>query len=80
MLTIDKKILGGLISEKRKSIKMTQSKLSGLTGLSRNFIADIEAGRYMPSLPSAFNLAVALDQDLFILLKMSETHEGEEEV
>ncbi|AOZ91609.1 helix-turn-helix domain-containing protein [Paenibacillus crassostreae] len=68
---MDKKLLGEAIRKKRKERKMKQYELSEETGLSRNYISDIENGRYMPSVDSLSKLAVCLSIDLNTLL-MSE--------
>ncbi|AOY76660.1 helix-turn-helix domain-containing protein [Clostridium formicaceticum] len=67
-----KKIIGRVISDKRQSKKLTQLELSELTGLSRNYICDIENGRYMPSLDALTKLALPLNIDLNFLLSMTE--------
>ncbi|GHC17573.1 helix-turn-helix transcriptional regulator [Aidingimonas halophila] len=41
----------------RKRHGMTQAALAEAMGVSRNTINSIEVGRYVPSLPLAFNLA-----------------------
>lgn len=68
---IDKKKLGRLIKQKRKEKKLRQTEVSKETGLSRNYISDIENGRYMPSVDALSRLALFLDIDLN-LLKMTE--------
>jgi transcriptional regulator with XRE-family HTH domain len=68
---LDKKILGNIIKSKRKEMKLTQYDLSKKTGLSRNYISDIENGRYMPSTESLSKIAVCIDLDLNVL-KMTE--------
>lgn len=68
---LNKKTLGNIIKSKRREKKMTQSSLSEITGLSRNYISDIENGRYMPSTESLSKIAVCIDLDLNIL-KMTE--------
>ena len=68
---LDKKVLGSLIQEKRNEKKMTQSQLANVTGLSRNYISDIENGRYIPSTGALTKIAVCLDLDLN-MLKMTE--------
>lgn len=68
---LDKKTLGNIIKSKRREKKMTQSLLSEATGLSRNYISDIENGRYMPSTESLSKIAVCIDLDLNVL-KMTE--------
>jgi transcriptional regulator with XRE-family HTH domain len=77
---LDKKTLGALIKKKRKEIDMTQDQLSSATKLSRNYISDIENGRYMPSLSSLTKIAICLDIDLNVL-KMTEIQvENKEQV
>jgi len=68
---LDKKTLGNIIKSKRREKNMTQYLLSEATGLSRNYISDIENGRYMPSTESLSKIAVCIDLDLNIL-KMTE--------
>ncbi len=68
---INKKTLGSFIQDKRKEKKVTQHIVSEVTGLSRNYISDIENGRYMPSVETLLKIAIFLDIDLN-LLKMTE--------
>ncbi|MGP7817731.1 helix-turn-helix domain-containing protein [Niallia sp. 01092] len=68
---LDKKKLGALIKAKRKEKKLTQIIISEETGLSRNYISDIENGRYMPSTESLYKIASCIDMDLNVL-KMTE--------
>lgn len=76
---LDKKKLGIIIKTKRKEKKLTQDTISEETGLSRNYISDIENGRYMPSAASLSKIAVCIDLDLNVL-KMTEIQELESEV
>jgi transcriptional regulator with XRE-family HTH domain len=46
---------------------MTQGSVSRITGLSRNYISDIENGRYMPSIDSLSRIAICLNLDLNVL-------------
>jgi transcriptional regulator with XRE-family HTH domain len=64
---IDKKKLGNIIRSKRREKKMTQAFVSRITGLSRNYISDIENGRYMPSVDSLSRIAVCINLDLNVL-------------
>lgn len=68
---IDKKALGAVIKNQRKFKNLKQNEVSAKTDLSRNYISDIESGRYSPSLEALSKLAVCLDLDLNVL-KMSE--------
>jgi transcriptional regulator with XRE-family HTH domain len=64
---IDKKKLGEVIKLKRREKKMTQVSVSKITGLSRQYISDIENGRYMPSVDSLSRIAICLNLDLNVL-------------
>lgn len=68
---LDKKALGRTIKKTRAEKKLKQVDVSAVTGLSRNYISDIENGRYMPSVEALSRLAACLDMDLN-LLKMTE--------
>ncbi|MBO2943610.1 helix-turn-helix transcriptional regulator [Paenibacillus sp. F411] len=70
---MDKKLIGKIIQSQRKSKKLRQYEVSEKTGLSRNYISDIENGRYMPSVETLSKLANFLDLDLN-LIKMTEIH------
>lgn len=67
-----KKIIGEIISSKRINLKLTQQELAEKTKLSRSYIADIEAGRYIPSVKSLIAIASVLKLDLNFLTKMTE--------
>jgi transcriptional regulator with XRE-family HTH domain len=68
---LDKKMLGAIIKKKRNEVGITQDELSSATNLSRNYISDIENGRYTPSLNALSKIAICLDIDLNVL-KMTE--------
>lgn len=70
---MDKKILGKVIQDQRKQKRMRQYQVSEKTGISRNYLSDIENGRYMPSVETLAKLAICLDLDLNIL-RMTEIH------
>lgn len=70
---MDKKLIGKIIQDQRKNKKLRQYEVSEKTGLSRNYISDIENGRYMPSVETLSKLANCLDLDLNII-KMTEKH------
>ena len=67
-----KKIIGKMVSEKRREKSLTQARVSEITGLSRNYISDIEKGRYAPSVDALSKLAKCLNLDLNFLLPMTE--------
>lgn len=69
----EKKIkIGLVISSKRKEKGLTQQEVSDATGFSRNYISDMENGRYAPSLDALSKLAVLLDIDLNFLQSLTE--------
>ncbi|AIQ29320.1 iduronate sulfatase [Paenibacillus sp. FSL P4-0081] len=61
---LDKKALGATIKKLRKEKKLKQIEVSTITNLSRNYISDIENGRYSPSLDAILKLAVCVGLDL----------------
>ena len=61
------RLVGQKIAASRKKKKLTQSKVSKGTGISRNYISDIENGRYAPSMHTFMLLASFLDMDLSFL-------------
>jgi transcriptional regulator with XRE-family HTH domain len=70
---LDKKALGANIKRLRKDKKLKQIDVSTQTNLSRNYISDIENGRYSPSLDAIIKLAVCVDLDLNTLKKDGNT-------
>jgi len=52
--------IGTNIKEIRKSKKMTQAELAARAEISRSYLADVETGRYNPSLETLSKLAQAL--------------------
>ncbi|MGO4345505.1 helix-turn-helix domain-containing protein [Paenibacillus sp. MCAF9] len=67
----ESRLLGNHIRSKRKEKKLRQEDVSDSTGLSRNYISDIECGRYTPSVDALSKIAACLDLDLNVL-KMTE--------
>ena len=76
-IIVNKKRVGLAIAENRKRAKMTQKTLGVATNLSRSYIADIEAGRYMPSLVSMCRIAKTLDMKLNFLTSMTEIQDNQ---
>jgi transcriptional regulator with XRE-family HTH domain len=68
---LDRKALGLVIKNRRRERNIKQSQVSSATKLSRNYISDIENGRYVPSVETLTKIAVYLDLDLNVL-KMTE--------
>lgn len=67
-----KKVIGSIINKHRNEMKLTQQQLAKKASLSRSYIADIEAGRYSPSVKSLISIANVLKLDLNFLLEMTE--------
>lgn len=68
MDTDQKKLIGEIISNKRNEIGLTQQELGEKSNLSRSYIADIEGGRYSPSIKSLVSIASVLNLNLNFLL------------
>lgn len=64
---MDKVAIGIVIKNKRKEKNLKQHELAAATELSRNYISDIENGRYMPSVETLSKVAVVLGMDLNFL-------------
>lgn len=56
----DSKSLGRLIREERRTQKLTQEQLAGLTGVGVRFVRELEAGKESCQLGRAFQVAAAL--------------------
>ena len=69
---VNKMVLGKIIKEKRKEYKLTQNQLAEKVYLSRSYIADIEQGRYNPSLETFVAIANVLHINLNELLLNTE--------
>lgn len=61
--------IGTHIKELRKKKKMTQIGLAAAAEISRSYLADVEAGRYNPSLETLSKLAQALGVEVSALFK-----------
>ena len=59
--------IGKIIKQARENKKLTQQDLSQKAGLSRNYISDIECGRYIPSVETLLSIASVLKIDLNLL-------------
>lgn len=60
-------VLGKVVKMARKRKSLTQQGLAEKINISRNYISDIECGRYIPSVEKLILLADTLDIDLNIL-------------
>ncbi|MHB8063375.1 MAG: helix-turn-helix domain-containing protein [Ruminiclostridium sp.] len=67
-----KELIGKMVSKKRQEKKLTQAQVSEITGLSRSYIADVEKGRYSPSVNSLSKLSKCLCFDLNFLTLTTE--------
>lgn len=61
------KMLGITIKNAREEKSFTQLELSKKVNISRNYISDIECGRYIPSVEKLLLLSTVLNIDLNIL-------------
>lgn len=64
----EKLILKNRLKEARAEVKISQSELAELVGVSRNTISSIETGQFSPTAKLALILCIALDkkfEDLF---------------
>ena len=64
----DKLILKNRLKEARTELKISQSQLAEMVGVSRNTISSIETGQFSPTAKLALILCIALDkkfEDLF---------------
>lgn len=69
---VNKENLGKIIKQKRREQKLTQKQLSEKAGLSRSYLADIENGRYAPSLETLVSIANILNLNLNEILLNTE--------
>lgn len=67
-----KEKIGKKIKEGRREKGLTQLQVSGITKLSRNYISDIENGRYAPSVDALMRIATCLEVDLNFLHEVPE--------
>lgn len=59
--------IGDVLKSAREKARLTQLELSGMVGVSRAYYADVERGRYTPSLKVLSRLADILGIDLNFL-------------
>ena len=58
----DKLVLKNRIKERRTELKLSQSALAEMVGVSRNTISSIETGQFSPTAKLALILCIALDR------------------
>lgn len=61
------KEVGKIVRHARENEKITQKKLAERIDISRNYISDIECGRYVPSVETLISIANVLNIDLNLL-------------
>jgi len=66
------KMLNKIIKEKREELKLTQEEVAQAIGITRNYLSDIENGRYQPSFNTSIKLIKFLGIDLNLLPSMTE--------
>ena len=62
-------MIGELLKETRRSLKITQEELAEQLGISRQSIISVEKGKCLPSLPLALRLAEIFHQNLGIFFR-----------
>lgn len=73
----DHKIVGRIIRDIRQKKGLTQEVLSGLAGLSRSHLAEIESGRTKANVDTLWKIAEALEMNLSELIQMTERQVGQ---
>lgn len=76
----NKRIIGDSIKTARKNKKMTQLDVAHKLNISRNYLSDLENGRYAPSSEKLLLLAKHLDLDVNKMLNQINYEELEESV
>lgn len=66
MTTTISKEIGKEIKKARENKGLTQQELSSKVEISRNYLSDIECGRYLPSVPKLLSISTELKIDLNI--------------
>lgn len=74
----DHKIVGRIIRDIRQKKGLTQEVLSGLAGLSRSHLAEIESGRTKANVDTLWKIAEALEMNLSELIQMTERQVGQD--
>jgi transcriptional regulator with XRE-family HTH domain len=67
MVKQNKEIIGETIRRARKDRKLTQTVVAYQVGITRNYLSDIENGRYAPSSEKLISIAKVLDINLDLL-------------
>lgn len=73
------KIIGQALRNKRQELNLTQLEVAKEACISRNYVSDVENGRYMPSVNVLLKMATHLKLDLNFLLSLTEIQVKKEE-
>lgn len=68
----DRYIIGRVIRRERRRKGLTQEVLSGLAGMARSHLAEIESGATVPNVETLWRIADALDMKLSRLIALAE--------
>lgn len=74
----DHKIVGRIIRDIRQKKGLTQEVLSGLAGISRSHLAEIESGRTKANVETLWKITEALEMNLSELIQMTERQVGQD--
>lgn len=74
------KLIGQTIKDRRIQMKLTQLEVAQNISLSRNYISDVENGRYMPSVDTLIKIVNFLGIDLNFLTNLTEIQVNNQEV
>ena len=64
--------IGAKVKDARKKAGLTQVELAAAAGMSRSYLADVEGGRYNPSVKKLVSIAAVCGVDLNFLVDMLE--------
>lgn len=80
-VNVDYKALGERIAKRRKVLNMTQEEVAEATGLSNNYISNIENNHSIPSIDTLLKICVAIDTTPnYLLLGISSYSDTEEDL
>jgi len=80
-VTIDYKALGKRIAKRRKVLNLTQEDVAEATGLSNNYISNIENNHSIPSIDTLLKICEAIDTTPdYLLLGISSRSDAEEDL
>jgi len=80
-VNVDYKALGERIAKRRKVLNMTQEEVAEATGLSNNYISNIENNHSIPSIDTLLKICEAIDTTPnYLLLGISSYSDTEEDL